>query len=76
MTYVMGSSVRISASVSLSTNSKITYCVRPDNDMIEFVFGDHNELDLDMTEDGLRRCIETFTEALTAFEAAATASQE
>lgn len=71
MTYAMGSSVRIGASVSLSTNSKIIYYVRPDDDMIQFVFGDRDELDLDMTEAGLRRCIATFTEALTAFEAAA-----
>jgi TAP-like protein len=63
-------------SVTTTPKVKIIYCVRPDDDMIEFVFGDRDELDLDMTEAGLRRCIATFPEALTAFEAAAAAPQE
>lgn len=43
--------------------------------MVEFTLGGRNGLDLDMSEGGLRRCIATFAEALTAFEAAAV-SQE
>ncbi|MGH3686386.1 MAG: hypothetical protein ACRDRU_01800 [Pseudonocardiaceae bacterium] len=65
MTQVMGSSVLVSA------DSKISYRVWPDDDMIHFIFGGHDELDMDMNEDDLRRCIATFTEALAAFEAAA-----
>jgi hypothetical protein len=53
-------------------HSKITYDVLLD--AIEFTLGGRNGLELQMSEDGLRHCIATFTEALTAFETA-TASQ-
>lgn len=78
MTYAIRPSVQVGAWASVSADSEITYHVEPEDDMIEFILGDRNGrngLELDMTEGGLRRCIETFTEALTAFKTATT-SQE
>ncbi len=74
MTYAISPSVQVGAWASVSANSEITYHVRPEDDMIEFILGGRNGrngLELDMTEGGLHRCIATFTEALNAFEAAA-----
>lgn len=70
MAYTGGSSVQVGAWASVSADSEITYDVLPGSDMIEFTLGGPNGLGLDMSEGGLRRCVATFTEALTAFEVA------
>ncbi len=70
MTYISSSSVQIGAWATVGANSEITYQVLPNADMIEFSLGGRNGLDLEMSQDGLRRCIATFTEALNAFDAA------
>ncbi len=71
MTYFDRSSVQVGAWAEVDADSGITYDVLPDSDLIEFILGDRNGLQLSMSEGGLRHCIATFTEALTAFEAAA-----
>ncbi|MGB9280495.1 MAG: hypothetical protein WCB57_10505 [Pseudonocardiaceae bacterium] len=71
MTYISSSSVQIGAWATVGANSEITYHVLPNADTIEFSLGGRNGLDLEMSQDGLRRCIATFTEALNAYDAAA-----
>ncbi|MGC1731733.1 MAG: hypothetical protein WA731_03595 [Pseudonocardiaceae bacterium] len=70
MTYISSSSVHIGAWATVGADSEITYHVLPAADMIEFSIGGRNVLDLEMTHDGLRRCIATFTDALNAFDEA------
>ncbi len=74
MTYTISPSVQVDVWVTVEADSKITYDVLPALDAIEFTLGGRNGLVLQASEGGLRHCIATFTEALTAFEAA-TASQ-
>jgi hypothetical protein len=62
--------VQIGAWATVGTSSEITYHVLLDADMIEFTIGGRNGLNLEMSKDGLRHCIASFTEALNAFDAA------
>lgn len=75
MTHLSKPSVRVDVWVAVDANSKITYDVLPAADTIEFTLGGRNGLALQASGGGLRHCIATFTEALTAFEAAVAASR-
>ncbi|MGH3943576.1 MAG: hypothetical protein ACRDSI_00775 [Pseudonocardiaceae bacterium] len=53
-----------------SGNRSAHYRVYPAADTVEITLGGPNGLDLQMSEAGLRHCVTTFTNALTAFDAA------
>ncbi|MGH3945818.1 MAG: hypothetical protein ACRDRY_12575 [Pseudonocardiaceae bacterium] len=70
MTYVSSSTVHVGAWAAVSAKSEITYRVYPAADTVEISLGGGHGLDLQMSEAALRHCVTTFTNALTAFDAA------
>ena len=73
MRHVSGPSVQVASWAEVDDDIEIRYLVFPAEDTIEFTLGSHGELEMHMSEAGLRHCIAAFTSALDAFEAAAAA---
>jgi hypothetical protein len=67
----LGASVQVASWAGVDDDVKISYLVFPSQDTIEFTLGSHGELEMRMSEAGLRHCVAAFTSALEAFEAAA-----
>jgi hypothetical protein len=70
MPHVSSSSVQVEAWVEVGAQTEITYRVYPASDTIEISVGGSHELELLTSKAGMRNCVEAFTGALKAFEAA------
>jgi hypothetical protein len=76
MQYIDRPSVQVSSWAGVDDDVEISYLVLPTEDTIELTLGSQGELEMRMSEAGLRHCLTGFTRALEAFEAAAASAPE